>query len=793
MEGGTDLIDFVNKEKFWKSSIPKDITITFIDGDIIDNTGLESESMEIREAICSDRNLVFGSCNATEIRFTTHNVTRPKTGQTFTVSMVVDNDTAHPLALGTYKVASDVPTADRSKREITGYDALYDIINADVAAWYNALFANTASVTVSAMRASLAAHFNLQTETQTLVNDSVTVTKTIDPKTLSGRDVLAAIGEITGTFPHITRAGKLKYVSLDPNMGALYPSNTLYPSDNLFPKASAGQSISKAWYIPPLKYEDYTVNKITGVVVRTETEDVGTTVGTTANAYIVNGNFLLFGKTAAELAPIATALFNAIKDISYRPYECNCIGNPCLEVGDIVRMATKAVRVDSYILQRTLTGINSLKDNYIAEGNKNRPSEINSISSQFTSLEGKYTKVQADTDGLKVVVGDEGSGLVHDLSVTANNLSSEITRATAAEGTLGTRITQTETDISTEVTRASAAEGSLSSRVTQNANSISSEVTRATGAENAINGTLTTYGSRITQTEADITAEVTRASTAEGNLSTRVTQNANGISAEVTRATGAESTLSGRITVTSDAISAEVSRAQGAEGSLSSSISAVAGEVSAKVSQTGGSASSFGWSLLSSAFKLMSNSETVFQCDSSGIEVNGRVKSSGQYGFANIAEGRIFCAPISGYETQNISISSGDTSANPEVYIRKGNATARLTQNSLIFSGSGSGVQAQNISVGLAVLTAQSTTLLANNSVVLTESNYSSYVTSVAYASSAHEADQASFANIAGELYDYAKTPKHLDAQGTTGPYTLSLQTVTINGHDYVIYAYQKP
>lgn len=41
--------------------------------------------------------------------------------------------------MGVYKVDSDVPTADRRYRDIVAYDAMYDILNAEVSGWYNSL------------------------------------------------------------------------------------------------------------------------------------------------------------------------------------------------------------------------------------------------------------------------------------------------------------------------------------------------------------------------------------------------------------------------------------------------------------------------------------------------------------------------------------------------------------------------------------------------------------------------------------------------------------------------------
>ena len=56
--------------------------------------------------------------------------------------------------------------------------------------------------------------------------------------------------------------------------------------------------------------------------------------------------------------------------------------------------------------------------------------------------------------------------------ITADSIAAEVSRATAAEGTLSSRITQTAESITSEVTRATEAEGQLNSRITQQADQI---------------------------------------------------------------------------------------------------------------------------------------------------------------------------------------------------------------------------------------------------------------------------------------------------------------------------------
>lgn len=190
------------------------------------------------------------------------------------------------------------------------------------------------------------------------------------------------------------------------------------------------------------------------------------------------------------------------------------------------------------------------------------------------------TFVNEITEPINISIQEVEEGLSAEIEVQADRITSEITRATAEEGTLSSRITQTAEAISTEVTRASEAEGVLSSRITQNAESITAEVARATAEE----GTLS---SRITQTADAISTEVTRATGAEGTLSSRITQTAADITAEVTRATAAEGVMQSSITQNADAISAEVTRATGAEGTLSSSVTQNAQAISQRVEKNG--------------------------------------------------------------------------------------------------------------------------------------------------------------------------------------------------------------
>lgn len=317
---------------FWQDSVNKDLIIEY-DGGTLVNDNFKSESFTLTESLCSQSILTFGSCEASAMSLTIINTVAPLVSKELSVSMRLQGLDS-PVEIGKYKVFSDKPTADRRYREITAYDAMYDIINADVSDWYNDLLPDMeSSVTLKEFRDSFLAHFGIDQEEATLCNDDMVVQKTVDPSELSGKTVINAICEINGCFGHINRQGRFEYKFLKEIVSGLYPSNDLYPEDNLYPQDNSTKLIATSYY-KSCKYEDYTCQKITKLQIRQEENDIGSIVGTGANTYIIQDNFLVYGKGAEELAQIAQNVFDVIKIVSYQPFEAEVKGNPLIEVGE---------------------------------------------------------------------------------------------------------------------------------------------------------------------------------------------------------------------------------------------------------------------------------------------------------------------------------------------------------------------------------------------------------------------------------------------------------------------------
>lgn len=453
-------------ELFKKDSTDKQLIITF-DGGQITNDDLFSGSFELEESLCSDPVLRFGSCEASRVKFKAANIFQPLAGQELTISMILDGHTDDPFMLGRYRVSSDRPTADRKHREIVAYDAMQDIISAEVSDWYNTLLPQPDSaMTLREFRCSFISHFGLAEKDANLVNDSMVVRRTVTPAELSGKDVITAICEINGCFGHIGRDGQFCYVMLPKYVRGLYPADDLYPSADLYPRQPHTTRIDRSYYIN-CKYEDYLAREITKLQIRQEGNDVGAVAGEEGNCYIVEDNFLVYGMGAAEMGTVADNLLSVITDVSYRPFSADCDGNPCLEVGDAVRFTTKYDIVESYILQRRLKGIQALRDTCEAEGDEVYKEEVNSTNRSIVQLKGKTNVLERNVEQMRSTITDTENSLQSKIEQTAESITSTVEKnyetkdhASANYENLSSSIAQTAEKIELKVSR-----GDLSSEI----------------------------------------------------------------------------------------------------------------------------------------------------------------------------------------------------------------------------------------------------------------------------------------------------------------------------------------
>lgn len=433
------------KEKYWDSATDKQMVISVVGtNQKIDNSMLEIGTFALEESLCSESELKFGACEANCVKFTARNTAGSIIGKTISIEETIDGDRENPMPYGVFKVASDVPTADRTKRQITAYDAMYDIINTDVKAWYAGL---SFPMTLKQFRNSFFAHLGIEQVETNLVNDSMTVNKTIvatqtddssavtEESAISGKTVVTAICEINGCFGNINRDGKFEYVFLKAITSALYPAEDLFPSDNLFPSDANTESMT-GHYIT-FDYEDFKSKAITQLEIKTSEDNAGAIVGTAGNNYSITGNFLVSDKTGAELEQIANNLLPIMAEVEYTPIKsCTCVGNPCLTLGEPIRFNTTREIVETYLLQRTLTGVQSKRDSISAQGTQTHSAKVNSIRDTIESVERRTGKLERNADHLLSTYEDLEEQTNSKFEQTANSISAEVDRAQKAEGAL---------------------------------------------------------------------------------------------------------------------------------------------------------------------------------------------------------------------------------------------------------------------------------------------------------------------------------------------------------------------
>lgn len=419
--------------------------------------------MSLEESLCSDENIEWGSCEASQIKLTIIGLNGAGIkGSEMTLYQTLDGafpatdlypgDDVFPagyvMPFGKYVVQSAKKQANTDFWDVTALDYMSKF-DADVEEWYNSL---AFPLSLRDFRASLCKYLGVTEEVPDyLPNDDMLVEKTIDAGELTGKDVLIACEQVNGVFGHFDREGVLQHVALEPNYG-LFPATDLYPSDDLYPVAPGEMNDQvyderlEAYLMISSYFEDYTIQSIDKIQIRQESEDIGAIYGTGSNCYTIEGNFLLYGKGADDLAAVATNVYGMISGRMYIPFNCELKGLPYISVGNAVYFAYGSESIVSYIMNRTLKGTYALKDSYSAEGEEIR-SVQNNVNKDILLLKGKAAYLKKNVDEVSANLVDLEKQTEAKLTITAEKIEAEVKRASEAEGNLSSLISQTAESI----------------------------------------------------------------------------------------------------------------------------------------------------------------------------------------------------------------------------------------------------------------------------------------------------------------------------------------------------------
>lgn len=467
------MINYKYYDLFDKSSVDKQLKIVCQDGTILTNKNFSSTSSDfsLSESLCSDSKLSFGKCESACLKIKIANTVNSLKGQTLQVTETLDNKDDVPFKIGTYIVDEDTLTSDKKYRNITAYDRLYSVSSINVSDWYSKLFPSKQvpliryenvtkewtytgidgkeiteyyeelepityyqteyeAITLKAFRDSFFKYIGLTQQSTTLINDNMKVSKSVDDIDLTAKDVLEAICEINGVFGKMSRDDVFTYVEL--KSFALFPSKTLYPNKSLFPRKPGNidsRRLQMGEY-KTLQVGDTNFEQITKLQIRQSEDDIGYIAGDdTGVSYIIQGNFLTYSSGTDELKTIANNVLSKISKVIFNPVNITLQGNPCVETGDTIRIVDTNNNVYmSYVLQRTLTGIQMLMDSIISEGDQSL-AEVNGIHHDILKLQGKTNELSRLIEGTSSILNDYAKGLKSEISQKTDSLKLSVSKS----------------------------------------------------------------------------------------------------------------------------------------------------------------------------------------------------------------------------------------------------------------------------------------------------------------------------------------------------------------------------
>ncbi len=366
-----------------------------IDGITYDNENVVFGSFSLTEKLCSSEQLRFGECNASMLKLKMVADIGDISEKKIVLSQAINENS---VAIGKFNVDSCVLTENKQYRDIVAYDNII-LFNTNVSDWYNSL---EFPIKMNNMLISLCESIGVEMADIQLINGEVDIEKTINPEDLKGITVLKSIAELNGGFFRATAEGKLEFVTL----------NTSLIDDYLEVK-----------HYRSLKTENYTTDKITRLVIRTEEDDIGASTGEGDNAYIIQDNFLLYGSSTDKLKGIAETIYEAVKDITYIPYTAEHVGLPYLKCGS--QISYKLVNGENFVglmLQRTLTGTQVLKDTVKTSGTKNTKSTYGA-ENDVIKLKNRINRLKRTIEETNLVIENLEENLTNEIQQTDNELS----------------------------------------------------------------------------------------------------------------------------------------------------------------------------------------------------------------------------------------------------------------------------------------------------------------------------------------------------------------------------------
>lgn len=401
-----------DKAKYMTGQYFKELAIVFPNLELVlFNEDIYSESLSLEESIFDgNAELSVVGCISNRFSIEIRNQGVQLKNQNIMVLIRIDGGSFNRIFTG--YVESVETVRDRSYQKLQCYDALYKFQDKNFYDTYSSL---AFPVTIRTLRDAIFNYIGIPQEQVTLINDSVSITQTIEDGEIAVIDAIRAICQMNGVFGKINADGVFKYVDLEiPSEFLPFPSDDIFPAKDLFP-AEPSQETTYIDKYESVAFEDYELVPISGVTVRDSASDANYgQSGTSTNLLLVEGNIWCNALPAQTKQSIAANILQKVKDIVFQPFEAASIGLPYTECGDAV-----AYYVFDYssgqpeteimgfsVMTRYLKGIQWMRDTYSANGSEYQPEvryniESDTSKAEIESVKSEVNTVKSDVDDVK--------------------------------------------------------------------------------------------------------------------------------------------------------------------------------------------------------------------------------------------------------------------------------------------------------------------------------------------------------------------------------------------------------
>lgn len=372
---------------------------------VFTNDDIVSESANLIEGIENGKNLTFKGCIATQFKFQVADIVRDLRGEYIEVTIRAGTTEEIPYFKG-YIKTQDNQTHEDVLTTFTAYDVLATKGGINCQSFLESL---TYPINVKNFRNALFTFLSIGQASASLINDNLQITSNIlnyyeNPKAV---DLMRHICELNAVYGQIGRDGLFYYRELKPISEGTYPGEDTYPGSDTYPAdENAGMTIDEPMF-SALEYEPYEVEKISKVAIYDSAGIDQGQAGSGTNVWSISDNPLAF---SVNMRQAAANLLSKVDGLAYSAViKLDCVGMPWVECGDTYMSYTRRHTVRTYVLNRTLKGIQALFDAYSSDSDRIMPPYKQTAISSINANRKTVLEIQADIVQIRELKADKAT------------------------------------------------------------------------------------------------------------------------------------------------------------------------------------------------------------------------------------------------------------------------------------------------------------------------------------------------------------------------------------------------